>query len=106
MITVQMMFSEGVLVPFTNATCKYCGEKFYKTANKTCYCSDRCRTLALREQKAKYQRKRRKMIRDGELVSNESEYVGTGFLSHRRQKDFDKEIKALEKEMKRLKIKG
>ena len=97
-------FLDGVLVPFTNATCKYCGKKFYKTANKTCYCSDRCRRLAIREQKARYQRERRKRIRNGELVSNENKYVGTGFLSHHRQDDDEAEYEAILKEMKRLKI--
>lgn len=100
-MTVQMMLKEGVMVPFTNAKCKYCGKRFYKTANKTAYCSDRCRSLALKEQKAKYQRKRRKMIREGVIVSNESEYVGTGFLSQHKQDDDEKERKAIKKELKR-----
>ena len=104
MMTVQLMFNDGVMVPFTNAICKYCGKKLFKTANKTCYCSDRCRNLALKEQKARYQRERRKRIRHGELVSNESKYVGTGFLSQHRQEDYDQEMEAILKEMKRLKI--
>ena len=103
-MSVKIIFKEGVMVPFTNAKCKYCGKPFFKTANKTCYCSDRCRSLALKEQKAKYQRKRRKRIRNGEIASNESKYVGTGFLSHHKQEDDDKEHQAIRKEMKRLRI--
>ena len=104
MMTVQLMFEEGLLVPFTNAVCKYCGKKFFKTANKTCYCSDRCRKFALREQKAKYQRERRKQIREGKLASNESKYVGTGFLSQHRQEDFSDEMEAILKEFKHLRL--
>lgn len=102
---MNIKVEDGIMVPFTNAICKYCGKPFYKSANRTCYCSDRCRTLALKEQKAEYQRKRRKLIRNGVLISNETEYVGTGFLSKNRQEDFDDEKKAIEKELKRLRIK-
>ena len=51
-----------------------------------------------------HQRERRKRIRSGELVSNESKYVGTGFLSQHRQEDYDQEMEAILKEMKRLKV--
>lgn len=103
-MTVQTMFSNGgILIPLTNAICKYCGKPF-KKVHKRCYCSDECRLNALREQKAKYQRERRKRIRNGELVSMETEYVGTGFLSENRRESFDEEMKALEKEKKRLGI--
>lgn len=101
---INIKIEDGIMVPFTNAICKYCGKPFYKAANKTCYCSDRCRNLALKEQKAKYQQKRRKLIRDGELVSNETAYVGTGYLSANRQEDFKDEEKAIVKELKRLRI--
>jgi len=104
LMNVQLMFLDGVLVPYKNKKCKYCGKPFIKTANRQVYCSERCRSLALKEQKAKYQRSRRKRIREGELVSNETKYVGTGFLSQHRQEDFNDEMLALEKEMRRLKI--
>ena len=103
-MTVQLMFNDGVMVPFTNAICKYCGKPFTKRHNRQVYCSDSCRLNARREQKARYQRERRKRIRSGELVSNESKYVGTGFLSQHRQEDYDQEMEAILKEMKRLKI--
>ena len=101
-MTVQGMFSDGgILIPLTNAKCKWCGKPFHKHYNEK-YCSDHCRKEALREQKAKYQRERRKKIRNGELVSLETEYIGTGFLSARRQEDFDKEQAALDKEKRRI----
>ena len=96
--------SENILKPLTNSKCKYCGKPFYKQHNKTCYCSDECRTLALKEQKAEYQRKRRKLINKGVLVSNEKEYIGTQFLSQHRQEDFEDEYESIQKEMKRLKL--
>ena len=90
--------------PLTNAKCEYCGQPFYRPNKYFKYCSDRCRSLALKEQKAKYQRKRRKLINDGVLVSNESKYIGTQFLSQHRQEDFKEEHEAIIKEMKRLKL--
>ncbi|MBO7443693.1 MAG: hypothetical protein J6T69_02605 [Methanobrevibacter sp.] len=96
------------MVPFSNAKCKYCGKRFYKTANKTCYCSDRCRTLALREQKAEYQRKRRKLIRDGVLVApNEkaSNDIGTGYIGEHRNEDELEELNVIRRELRRLRIK-
>lgn len=107
MMSVQLMFNEGMLVPYTNAKCKWCGKAFFKTANKTCYCSDRCRTLALREQKAEYQRKRRKLIRDGVIVApNEraSNDIGTGFIGEHMQDDFDDEYGVIQREFRRLRI--
>ena len=106
MLTVQLMFNDGVLVPFTNAKCKYCGKPFFKTANKTCYCSDRCRNLAIKEQKAEYQRKRRKLIREGVLISNEkaSNDIGTGFIGEHKQDDFEEEYGVIQRELRRLRI--
>lgn len=52
--------------------CKYCGKEFKKMHNREMYCSDKCRYNALREQKATYQRNRRKLIREGILISCEN----------------------------------
>lgn len=107
MVSIENFLCDGVLVPFSNAKCKYCGKPFFKTANRTCYCSDRCRTLALREQKAEYQRKRRKMIRDGVLVApNEqvSNDIGTGFIGEHRNYDDLEEWNIISRELRRLRI--
>ena len=41
------------------------------------YCREACRFWAIREQKAKYQQKRRKLINDGELtVKRELKRIG------------------------------
>lgn len=59
---------------------------------------------AMLESNAKYQRKRRKEINNGYLVSNETRHVGTNYLSPHPRKDFEEEQKAIQKEMKRLKL--
>lgn len=84
--------------------CAYCGSRFIQEHGSQIYCNDQCRKNAMLESNAKYQRKRRKEINTGCLVSNETRYVGTNYLSHRRRKDFDEEQKAIHKEMKRLKL--
>ena len=86
------------------AVCKYCGETFEKSHESEVYCCDKCREHAILESAAKYQRKRRRSINNGELVSNEYRYVGTNYLSQHRREDFDEEQKAIQKEMKRLKL--
>lgn len=57
--------------------CKYCGKPFTKKHNKQLYCSEECSHKATQDNKARYQRKRRKSIRDGELISNETQKLGT-----------------------------
>lgn len=72
---------------FYISKCKYCGRVFIKFENKTGYCREACRTWAVREQKARYQQKRRKLINDGELISNELREPGTTFLSQHAWSD-------------------
>ena len=84
-------------------TCAFCGKHFLKQSNEK-YCSKECKEKAFQDTRAKYQRKRRKSMNTHELVSNENNYVGTNYLSHHRRKDFDEEQKAIQKEMKRLKL--
>lgn len=96
---------EGEKVYPHQVKCAWCGKTFIRHYKTVKYCSDECRTHALREQKAIYQRKRRKSINDGVLCSKESQYIGTGFLSQNRRESFDDEYMAVRKELKRLKIK-
>lgn len=102
--TIQLTLEGNVSY---NATCKYCGKKFNKTANKQCYCCDDCRSNALREQKAEYQRNRRKLVREGVLIVSEKEkgnITNGGLLEHRFE-DFEREYRAIQREKKRLKLK-
>ncbi|WP_305554581.1 hypothetical protein [Methanobrevibacter sp. V74] len=62
---------------FATYTCKYCGKTFIKFENKKMYCSIECACKSTQDNKAKYQRKRRKLINSGELVSNETRKLGT-----------------------------
>ena len=106
MAAVQLMFTEEMdgMKPYTNYTCKYCGKPFLKKHNKEMYCSDECRLKAHQDQDAEYQRRKRRRIREGVIITNERAYVGTGFLSHHKREDDDEEHAAIIKEMKRLKL--
>lgn len=111
MITKQLMFTNGgQLISYKDCICQYCGKPFLKKYRTEKYCSDECRTLALQDQKAEYQRKRRKQIKEGVLVSNENNHIGTNFLSEHPHTDEDgdvdeeKEYDAIQKELKRLKL--
>ncbi len=57
--------------------CRRCGKPFIKLENKATLCSDKCRHLNTQDNKAKYQRKRRKLINEGVLISNETNQIGT-----------------------------
>lgn len=85
--------------------CKYCGQLFIKTHNRIMYCSNECRCYALKEQKAIYQQKRRLLIKNGELISNENRELGTTFLSVHPKSDFILEEKAIKRELKRIGVK-
>jgi hypothetical protein len=103
MSTVQLKLNGEI---YYNSTCKYCGKPFNKTHNRQMYCSPYCCKQAVREQKARYQRKRRKLVRDGVLIVTDREKgcntYNSNFLSEHRHKNFDRERRAVEREMKRL----
>ena len=88
--------------------CKYCGKGFIKTHNHQLYCSEKCRKNSRKEQKAAYQRNRRKLVREGKLVVSDQEKYNkyaSNLLSQHRHKDFKREYRAIQREMKRLKLK-
>lgn len=89
--------------------CKYCGKPFTKRHNREMYCSDSCRRNALREQKARYQAKRRLRIKQKVLIVDEYKKYGLGSYGtsangHRKNK-FSQEYIAIQKEMKRIGLK-
>ena len=58
--------------------CRRCGKPFIKLQNRSTLCSEECRTYNTQDSKSNYQRKRRKLIRDGELITNENDnQIGT-----------------------------
>lgn len=94
-----------------DAKCSYCGKPFDKTGlpNRVMYCSEECRHYALLEQKAAYQRKRRRLARQGVIIISDKEKgcttYNSNYLSEHPHADFKREYKAIEREMKRLKLK-
>lgn len=74
----EIKLDDGTIqTTFYVSKCKYCGKTFIKFQNKTLYCSTECKCRSTQDNKAKYQRKRRKSIREGHLISNETEKLGT-----------------------------
>ena len=91
-------------VRFYIAKCKRCGKPFIKLENRTTLCSDECRDYNNQDNKAKYQRKRRKLIRDGVLISNENNQLGTSTfrLSKKIKKTWEEEHSAVLAEKRRV----
>lgn len=89
--------------------CKYCGKPFTKSHNRQMYCSDSCRRNALREQKARYQAKRRLKIKQKVLIVDEYKKYGLGSYgtsaNGHRKNNFSHEYMAIQKEMKRIGLK-
>lgn len=95
----------GKQTRFITRKCKYCGRIFFKTHNRQEYCGKKCYTFSRKEQKAFYQQKRRLLIKNGELISNENKELGTTFLSPHPNMDFIREYKIIQKELKRIGVK-
>ena len=94
--TVQMGFYIGI--------CNYCGKPFIKVHNRSTLCSYQCKVKSTQDNKAKYQRKRRKLINEGKLISNETRQIGTStvLLSKGIKDDFDEEHLVILKEKRRV----
>ena len=89
--------------PYYPNKCKWCGKPFTKQHNRQEYCSEECFNFARLEQKAVYQRRRRKLINEGVIVSNENKHLGTGFLSEHCHDEFQEEYESIQKELTRIK---
>ena len=76
-ISLSACLDGSIQTCFATYKCKYCGKTFIKFENKKMYCSTECACKSTQDNKAKYQRKRRKLINSGELVSNETRKIGT-----------------------------
>ena len=89
---------------FYVAKCKYCGKLFIKVTNRSTLCSYDCKVKSNQDNKAKYQRKRRKLINDGVLISNESNQLGTStvLLSKTIKDNFKDEHSVILKEKRRV----
>ena len=89
---------------FWVAKCSRCGRPFIKVENRSTLCSYKCLQLNTQDNKAKYQRKRRKLINDGHLISNESNQVGTStvLLSKNIKPTFEEEHHHILREKRRV----
>ena len=89
---------------FYLAKCRRCGRLFIKLENRSTLCSERCKFFNTQENKAKYQRKRRKLINKGVLISNETKQIGTStvLLSKHIHENPDDEHLAILKEKRRV----
>ncbi len=90
------------------AKCQWCGKIFTKKHHSERYCCDECRFNSLRQQKAKYQAKRRLLVKRGVLVLPEHKKYGLGSYgtssrSHRIT-DFSKEYESIQKEKEFLQL--
>ncbi len=85
------------------AKCHWCGSRFVKSHSSEVYCSSFCRESAREEQS------RDKAIRwyhrNKEFLSDDARYgLGSGWLGGHRHFDFDDELRVVENELVRLKI--
>lgn len=96
-------FTDGTIQTcFVLKKCKYCGRLFIKTANRQELCSSLCKHYSLQDAKAVYQRKRRRLIHDGVLISNENKKLGNSRLETKPKTDFNHEHRCIQYELKRL----
>ena len=85
------------------AKCRWCGSLFVKNHSSEVYCCSFCRDTAREEQS------RDKAIRwyhrNKHNLSEEQKYgLGSGFLGCHRRLDFDDELRVVENELVRLKV--
>ena len=98
-------FKDGtVQMRFYVIKCKYCGKPFIKVHNRSTLCSYRCKVKCKQVSNAAYQRKRRKKINDGTLISNETNQIGTTtvYLSKSKKNSFEDEYEVILKEKQRV----
>jgi len=84
--------------------CKWCGEYFIKTHHSQKYCSDYCRKNARAEQSRN--KAHRWYHRHKHELSEKTRWgLGSGYLGKHRYTNFDKELKTIQTEFKRLRLK-
>ena len=98
-------FKDGTIqMKFYISICHYCGKPFVKIHNRSTLCSYECKVKSTQDNKARYQRNRRKLINKGVLISNETNQIGTStvLLSKNIKSDFEEEHNVILKEKKRV----
>lgn len=91
---------------FYISKCKYCGKPYFRQHNKNTLCSYRCKIKSQQDSKAKYQRKRRKDIQNGNLIVRDKQQLGTStvLLSKERKPTFEEEHLVILREKRRVGI--
>ena len=86
--------------------CNYCGRPFIKVENRSTLCSYKCKVKSTQDNKAKYQRKRRKAINDGSLIVQDKQQLGTStvLLSKSIKSSFEEEHAVILREKRRVGI--
>lgn len=107
--TVQMCFeNDGSLKVYYDGRCKRCGRPFHKLHNKSQYCSEECAKNNIRDLKARYQRRRRLLVKNKHIILSEKQKYGLGSYGtcsrRHRKKDFKEEYTSIQKEFRRLKL--
>lgn len=77
-------------------TCPYCDGLYVPTHHRQKFCSKKCSQEHRREYKAEWKRTK--------YNPKPSEKLGTGYLTSKRKKDFNKESKAIKNELRRMRI--
>jgi hypothetical protein len=98
-------YDDGTIqMGFYVAFCSYCGKPFIKIHNRSTLCSYHCKVKSTQDNKAKYQRNRRKLINEGKLISNEANQIGTStvYLSKGIKSSFEEEHSVILKEKRRV----
>lgn len=87
------------------AKCKWCGSEYEKKHNRQMYCNEYCSKEGKKENGRirfrKYYHKYKNVMTEEERCG-----LGSGYLSEHRHESFDIELIAIEKEIKKLKIKA
>ena len=84
--------------------CKWCGKSFEKKHHSQKYCSSYCRKSARAEQ-SRIKSHRWYHKHKHELSEKSRWGLGSGYLGKHRYDNFEKELKIIEREFRRLQIK-
>ena len=76
--------------------CPYCMRLYIVTQHQQKFCSRKCYKEHRRDYKARWKREK--------YNPKQYERLGTGYLTGKAKKDFDKEHKAIKKELRRMRI--
>ena len=87
--------------------CGYCGAHFIPQYPNQKYCSKECSRNRHREQTCEYARRRYNQIRNKQIIDHHDfRNPGTGNLTQHRLTDEEAEYERIQREIKRLRLRG